>query len=236
MQPIYRYFVQPQLNLLNNTVYGYELLIKQLTLDGWRLPESFAAISPQVTSDLLIATTKILGLKVRYCAVNISREQLVDTTVANAIIQSQVQLYPAKLVVELTEERSPKSYPDTMLIPHLRGFIEHGMQISLDDVGTGINDFKSIQEILPLASELKFALQNFRSDIKDPKIQQKLHFWRAISSEYGLRLILEGIEDAEDDQLSSHFDINLRQGYYYGKPRLLRLPGDPVDFEYPATN
>lgn len=29
MEPIYRYFVQPQLNLLNNTVYGYELLIKQ---------------------------------------------------------------------------------------------------------------------------------------------------------------------------------------------------------------
>ena len=40
-----------------------------------------------------------------------------DTTVAKAIIQSQVQLYPAKLVVELTEERSPKDYPDTMLIP-----------------------------------------------------------------------------------------------------------------------
>lgn len=34
MEPIYRYFVQPQLNLLNNTVYGYELLIKQLTPDG----------------------------------------------------------------------------------------------------------------------------------------------------------------------------------------------------------
>ena len=227
MEPIYRYFVQPQLNLLNNTVYGYELLIKQLTPDGWRLPESFAAISSKTTSDLLIATTKILALKVRYCAVNISREQLMDTTVA------KVQLYPAKLVVELTEERGPKQYPDTQLIPHLRGFIEHGMQLSLDDVGTGINDFKSIQEILPLASELKFALQNFRSDMKDPKIQQKLHFWRAISSEYGLRLILEGIEDEDDDRLSSHFDINLRQGYYYGKPQLLRLPGDPINFELP---
>lgn len=233
MEPIYRYFVQPQLNLLNNTVYGYELLIKQLTPDGWRLPESFAAISSKTTSDLLIATTKILALKVRYCAVNISREQLMDTTVAKAIIQSQVQLYPAKLVVELTEERGPKQYPDTQLIPHLRGFIEHGMQLSLDDVGTGINDFKSIQEILPLASELKFALQNFRSDMKDPKIQQKLHFWRAISSEYGLRLILEGIEDEDDDRLSSHFDINLRQGSYYGKPQLLRLPGDPINFELP---
>ncbi|APU72367.1 diguanylate cyclase [Companilactobacillus crustorum] len=229
MKPVYRYFVQPQLDIRTQTIFGYELLIKQLTPEGWRLPESFSAIDSSTMSKLLVATTKILGLKVQYCSVNVSREQLVDTTVAQAIIQSQTQLYPAKLVVELTEENSPSKYSDTNLIPHLRSFIEHGMQVSLDDVGTGINDFKSIQEFLPLASEIKFALQNFRTGIKDPKIQQKLHFWHAISREYGLRLILEGIEDQDDAELSSSFDINLRQGYYYGKPQLLRLPGDPVN-------
>lgn len=229
MKTIYRYFVQPQLDISTQTVFGYELLIKQLTPEGWRLPESFTDIDSHTMSELLVATTKILGLKVQYCSVNVSREQLMDTTVAKAIIQSQTQLYPAKLVVELTEENGPCKYPDTKLIPYLRSFIEHGMQISLDDVGTGINDFKSIQEFLPLASEIKFALQNFRTGIKDPKIQQKLHFWHAISQEYGLRLILEGIEDADDAKLSGSFNINLRQGYYYGKPQLLRLPGDPVD-------
>lgn len=231
MQPIYRYFVQPQLDIQTRTIFGYELLMKQLTPAGWRLPESFAAVDPQVMSELLVATTKILGLKVQYCSVNVNREQLINTTVAKAIIQSQTQLYPAKLVVELTEEPSPRSFVDTEFIPHLRHFIEHGMQISLDDVGTGINDFRSIQELLPLASEIKFALQNFRSDFKDPNIQQKLHFWHAISNEYGLRLILEGIEDADDAAMSSDFNINLRQGYYYGKPQLLRLPGDPLEFE-----
>lgn len=230
MKPIYRYFVQPQLDVQTQTVFGYELLIKQLTPDGWRLPKSFTSIDPKTVSELLIATTKILGLKVQYCAVNINREQLMDTTMGKAIIQSQTQLYQAKLVVELTEENGPIRYPDTSLIPYLRKFIEHGMQISLDDVGTGVNDFRSIQEILPLASEIKFALQNFRTGIKDPMIQQKLHFWHAISQEYGLRMILEGVEDSEDDQLSRSFDINLRQGYYYGKPQLLRLPDDPVDF------
>lgn len=232
MKPIYRYFVQPQLDGKTKTVFGYELLIKELTPEGWRLPESFTAIDPQVISDLLLETTRILGIKVQYCSVNISREQLMDTTVGKAIIQSQKQLYPAKLVVELTEERGPECYPDTRLIPYLRRFIEYGMQISLDDVGTGINDFKSIQEFLPLASEIKFALQNFKTGLKDPKIQQKLHFWHAISEEYGLRMILEGIEDADDAKMSKDFNISLRQGYYYGKPKLLRLPGDPVDFGF----
>lgn len=230
MKPIYRYFVQPQLDGRTKTIYGYELLIKQLTPEGWRLPESFASIDSKTMSELLVATTKILGLKVQYCSVNVSREQLMDTTIAKAIIQSQTQLYPAKLVVELTEENGPRKYSDTGLIPYLRNFVEHGMQVSLDDVGTGINDFKSIQEILPLASEIKFALQNFKTGIQDPKIQQKLHFWHAISHEYGLRLILEGIENSDDAKLSNSFNIDLRQGYYYGKPQLLRLPGDPVDF------
>lgn len=230
MEPVYRYFVQPQLDVRTHTIFGYELLIKQLTEEGWRLPESFASINSVTMSKLLTATTKILGLKVQYCSVNVSREQLMDTTVAKAIVQSQKQLYPAKLVVELTEEKGPRCYPDTKLIPYLRNFIEHGMQISLDDVGTGINDFRGIQEFLPLASEIKFALQNFKTGFQDPKIQQKLHFWHAISEEYGLRLILEGIEDIEDAQMSNDFNINLRQGYYYGKPQLLRLPGDPVDF------
>lgn len=229
-QTTYRYFVQPQLDVRTKTIYGYELLIKELTQQGWRVPSDFAKIDPKIVADLLVATTKILGLKVQYCAVNVSREQSLDTKIAKAIILSQRQLYPAKLVVELTEEAGPGCYYNTAIIPHLRHFIEQGMQVSLDDVGTGINDFKNIQELLPLTSELKFALQNFCTGIDDPKIQQQLHFWHAISQEYGLRLVLEGIETAADDQLSNRFEIDFRQGYFYGKPQLLRLPGDPVNF------
>ncbi|WP_082137312.1 EAL domain-containing protein [Lactiplantibacillus herbarum] len=226
MKPIYRYFVQPQINAETDSIFGYELLMKQLTPDGWRLPASFADIDPQIISDLLVSTTKVLSVKVRYCSVNINRDQLMNTTIAKAIIKSQMQLYPTKLVVELTEEDSPQKYSVEDLIPHLKEFLSKGMQISLDDVGTGDNYFNSIQELLPFVSELKFALQNFNSEFKDPKIQQQIHFWRAISLEYGLRLVLEGVEDQNDDQLSADFGINLRQGYYFSKPQLLRLPED----------
>ncbi len=226
MDKIYRYFVQPQIDVKTNTIFGYELLIKQLTPEGWRLPKSFSEISTETTSKLLIATTKILGLKVDYCSVNVNREQLVDTRMEDAIIQSQLQLFPTKVVVELTEEKGPKKYSDAFLIPHLRKFMEHGMQISLDDVGTDDNSLEAIRCFLPMASELKFALQNFNSQNEDPDLQKKLIMWQGISQEYGQRLILEGIEDDEDAKMSSDLGINLRQGYYYGKPELLSLPGD----------
>ncbi|MFC6165595.1 EAL domain-containing protein [Lactiplantibacillus dongliensis] len=226
MKPIYRYFVQPQINTATKTIFGYELLMKQLTRDGWRLPESFAAIDPQIIADLLIATTKVLSVKVRYCSVNVSREQLMTTPIAHALIKSQEQLYPTKLVIELTEEDAPKKYPVADIVPQLKRFLKYGMQLSLDDVGTGDNYFTEIQDLLPFVSEIKFALQNFNQQFKDPNIQQKIHFWHAISIEYGIRLVLEGIEDHADNQLSKELGIKFKQGYYFSRPQLLSLPGD----------
>ncbi|WP_125589573.1 EAL domain-containing protein [Companilactobacillus jidongensis] len=226
MQPFYRYFVQPQIDTKTNSVIGYELLMKELTSEGWSLPESFSAIDPQVTADLLIQTTKVLSLKVRRLSVNISREQLMTTSIAKAIIQSQQQLYPTKLVVELTEDDSPQCYSFEEILTQLKGFLDNGIQISLDDVGTGVNHFNNIKQLLPFASELKFALQNFTDQFVDPLIQSKLHFWHAMSKEYGLRLVLEGIEDKADSQLSEKLGIHIKQGYYYSKPLLLKLPED----------
>ncbi|APX73405.1 diguanylate cyclase [Companilactobacillus allii] len=226
--PTYRYFVQPQIDAKTNTIVSYELLMKQLTSQGWRLPESFTSIDPQIIADLLVETTKVLSLKVRRCSVNINREQLMTTPIAEAIIKSQKQLYPTKLIVELTEEDGPQKYSIEDLLPRLKSFVKKGMQLSLDDVGTGNNYFHEIQELLPLASEIKFALQNFNKEFKDPKIQQKIHFWHAISIEYGLRLVLEGIEDHSDNKLSNELGIKLKQGYYFSRPQLLNLPQDSI--------
>lgn len=226
MQPIYRYFVQPQINTATDTVFGYELLIKELTPDGWRLPANFTALSSEILSGLLVATTRVLTPKVRSVSVNLNRQQLIDEQAVKAVLQSQIHLYPAKLTVELTEEICRHSSIDIPVLSHLLKFANHGMQISLDDVGTGLNDFHNVQKILPLVSEVKFALQNFDRNIEDLAIQQKLHFWHAISNEYNLRFILEGIEDDSDACYSDNLKIHLRQGYYYGKPELLKLPGD----------
>ncbi len=226
LEPFYRYFVQPQINTKTKTITGYELLMKQLTPEGWRPPVNFAAIDAQTIAELLIATTRVLALKVNYCSVNINREQLMTTPIVDAIIKSQQQLYPARLVVELTEDDGPEQYPVAEMLPLLQSLVDQGIQISLDDVGTGDNYFDDVQTLLPLVSELKFALQNFKLAFNDPKIQQKVRFWRAMSTEYGLRLVLEGVENAADNVLSQKLGIKYKQGYYFSKPQLLKLPQD----------
>lgn len=226
MKNIYRFFVQPQIGSQTKSIIGYELLLKEYTVNGWRIPESFSAIDPEIIADLLIKTTKALSTKAPRLSININRSQLMTTSISNAIVQSQKLLYPTKLIVELTEDDNSKKYSRAEIFSRLKIFWDNNIQISLDDVGSGINQFDDIQQLLPFASELKFALQNFHKRLIDPEMQTKVHFWRAMSNEYNLRLVLEGIENQDDDQLSDKMGIIFKQGYYFGRPRLLKLPND----------
>ena len=227
---MYRFFIQPQLDKVNNSLIGYELLMKKKTAEGWRPPANFSDVPSHTMASLLIATTKLLSLKIGSVSVNINRNQLMDKEVRDALIEAQSILRPLRLVVELTEDTPDQDWPNSELVPLIKEFINYGMDFSLDDCGTGVNQLDNIQELVPLASEIKFAIQNFGEKLRDPDIEKKVIFWRDFSNKNNLRFILEGIEDDHDDALADSLKIDLRQGYFYGKPRLLKLKPDDNKF------
>lgn len=227
---MYRFFIQPQLDKVNNSLIGYELLMKKKTPEGWRPPANFSDVPSHTMASLLIATTKLLSLKIGSVSVNINRNQLMDKEVRDDIIEAQRILRPLRLVVELTEDVPDKPWPNSELIPLIKDFIDYGMDFSLDDCGTGVNQLDQIQDMVPLASEIKFAIQNFGEKLRDPDIEDKVIFWRDFCKKNNLRFILEGIEDENDDALADSLKIDLRQGYFYGKPRLLKLKPDDNKF------
>ncbi|MHC6119919.1 EAL domain-containing protein [Companilactobacillus sp. FL22-3] len=226
---MYRFFIQPQIDKINNSLIGYELLLKQKTDDGWRPPANFSDVSSHTLASVLISTTKLLSLKIGSVSVNINRNQLMEKEVRDAIIEAQSILRPLRVVVELTEDVPNKPWSNSELIPLIQEFINYGMDFSLDDCGTGVNQLEQITELVPLASEIKFAIQNFGEKLRDSEIEQKVVFWRNFSQQHKLRFILEGIEDEQDDSLADSLKIDLRQGYFYGKPHLLKLENDNFD-------
>src|SRR5699024_2471940 len=96
-------------------------------------------------------------------------------------------LRPLRLVVELTEDVPDKPWPNSELIPLIKDFIDYGMDFSLDDCGTGVNQLDQIQDMVPLASEIKFAIQNFGEKLRDPDIEDKVIFWRDFCKKNNLR-------------------------------------------------
>ncbi|KRM12815.1 EAL domain-containing protein [Paucilactobacillus suebicus] len=220
---MYRYFIQPQLNKINKSVVGYELLIRQQVGSRWVLPEHFSDIPIDIMVNTLLKTTSTLSLKVKTISVNLNRRQILDPLIDDALIRCQQQIQPLKLVIEVTEEPGDEQITSLELLGMLSRFWEHGMEISLDDVGSGNNHYEQIKNFLPIASELKFALQNFDEGIENMIIQDHIKRWQKIAANNRSRFMVEGIETSDDEEIASSLGIKYCQGYYYGKPHLLRL-------------
>ncbi|WP_407887484.1 EAL domain-containing protein [Levilactobacillus sp. N40-8-2] len=223
---MYRYFLQPQLDALNNSLIGYELLIRQRVDDKWILPHNFESIPIDIQADLITRTAKRLMLKIGSVSFNVNQSQFIEPTIAQAIIKAQIQIYPVNLVLEVTEEVTDKQVSNQQIIDQVHYFDEHGIQLSLDDIGTGVNTYDHLKPILSFASEIKFAMQNFRQEGRESEIPEGLKFWKAIADQYKLRLILEGVENQEESDMADDMEIDLRQGWFYGKPHLFKLAGD----------
>ncbi|KRK97411.1 C-di-GMP-specific phosphodiesterase [Secundilactobacillus odoratitofui DSM 19909 = JCM 15043] len=220
---MYRYFIQPQLNKFTNSLVGYEMLIRKYDDQHWKLPQNFAAISVDEQVNLLKQTANRLGLKVGSISFNLNRSQFIDDHMAEALIQAQHELYPVKLIIEVTEEESDQLVPEEALVAQAKQYAEKGVQISLDDVGSGFNTYNNIKPLLPYADEIKFAMQNFRRETREGEIVDQLQFWKEVASRYRIRMVVEGTETAEEDELLNKLDISYRQGYFYGKPHLVKL-------------
>ncbi len=219
---MYQYFVQPQVDRYRNSVVGYETLIREQCADGhWQLPADFEAIPFETQLLLLQNVVATVGRKVHYISVNLNRAQFTDPATINALIKFQQKAHPVRLVAELTEEVliTPQSSQEVLASAELLSL--SGVQLSLDDVGTGENQLGRIQPLLPYTTEIKFAIQNFRHEGNEALIPAKLYEWNAIAKSYDLRLIVEGIETPQDEELLDRLNITLRQGYFYGKPHLV---------------
>lgn len=103
----------------------------------------------------------------------------------------------------------------------MKKFVASGIEVSLDDVDSGSNTEQQVQALIPLASEIKFALQNFDKSVYHPDMQQRVIFWRDFAKEHKVRFVLEGIEDKQIDKFIDTFNVDVRQGYFYEKPHLV---------------
>ncbi|MCH5462016.1 EAL domain-containing protein [Lactobacillus sp. LC28-10] len=222
---MYRYFIQPQLNKFTNSLIGYEMLIRKYDDEHWRLPQNFAAIPVDEQIDLLKKTAHRIGLKVGSISFNLNRRRFIDPHMEEALIGVQSEIFPVKLIIEVTEEESDlqEQVPDEKIALSAKRYAGKGVQISLDDVGSGCNTYEHIKPLLAYANEIKFAMQNFRNENKESKIVSQLKFWKMIADKYQIRLVVEGTETEEEDQLLDDLDLPYRQGYFYGRPHLVKL-------------
>lgn len=221
-------YYQPQIYTHNNTIAGFEALIRW-EKDGKIIsPGQFLPVAAQ--SDLIVEIGEMvmekamrfakklddMGYKFGKISINVDNRQLQKKNLLK-IIQEKLKETGCKeslIEFEITEGFIMKNVEGSIsLLESLRNM---GIDIAMDDFGTGYSSLSYIK-YLPIDT-LKID-QSFVRDI--PKSKKDVAIIKtivALGKGLGLRILAEGVETEEQKEFMVKNFYPIIQGYYYGKP------------------
>jgi diguanylate cyclase (GGDEF)-like protein len=220
---------QPKLDMRTGRVVGAEALIRwQHPMRGVLPPSEFLHLAEQngLMSAVLIEVLdqalpdcrewRAQGHDVRV-AVNLSVSNLLDTAL-HTTIHDRLRahgLSPRALVLEITEDvlmTDPNGA--RLVLEQLRAL---GINLSLDDYGTGYNSLAYLQA-LPI-DELKVDRSFVTGIATNPKSRAIVEATVALGRSLGLDLVAEGIETEADWLELEILGVDMAQGYWLSRPQ-----------------
>jgi EAL domain-containing protein (putative c-di-GMP-specific phosphodiesterase class I) len=225
---------QPKADLRTGRISGVEALARwRHPVEGLRSPEVFLGEMEQAGL-MPMFTARVLDLALADCArwhragaslavsVNVPASMIVDRGLVDLVRHALGRhgLPASALVVEVTEDGLITAREQARRT--LTGLREHGVQVSLDDYGTGFCSLAYLRE-LP-ADEVKLD-QTFLRDIdRDASAAEIVRSTVALAHALHLRIVAEGVETQRSWASLATWQCDEVQGYFVSRP----LPGDRV--------
>ena len=218
---------QPQYDTEDHKLYGFEVLLRMKTENGLVFPKNFLDIAKSsgqihnvdtwVINNALVEAKELLkkdpNLKI---AINISSDHIanknvVDDTI-NALANSEIQ--PAQFSIELTE---------TSFIRHEEETIKNLNKFKLMGCGISIDNFGAEQSSLRLLTKLPIdTIKISKAFIETVDfVDETKKFIDAITTlghSLNCTIIAEGIERQDQLAVIRDTDVDVIQGYLWGKP------------------
>ncbi|MGF1690876.1 EAL domain-containing protein [Photobacterium kagoshimensis] len=229
-------YYQPIVDVSTNSLYGCEMLARwKRNGQGLISPMEFIPyveksgqilpITEQLIEKAIADVSKLnWGDTQQVISVNIVPDQLEHVEVlANSLaILDQSPLLPSQLAFEVTErKRFTNLAMASQVIEALR---LQGIDVKLDDAGTGYGGFSYIQQldIRSIKIDKMFVETIGTADLKLSLLDSIIAFGR----EAKMEMIAEGVETEEQSQYLAKHGVTLQQGFYFGRPMPFR------DFAY----
>ncbi|MGY1688690.1 putative bifunctional diguanylate cyclase/phosphodiesterase [Geodermatophilus sp. SYSU D01105] len=238
-----RLFYQPIVSLSDETLLGYEALIRwQHPTRGLLPPGAFldAAENNRLTSRLgawvlrqacLDAAGWPAGLRVH---VNVSARHLAEPGFADLVAEALAEsgLPPERLELEITE--STALFAAEATLQAVSEVTDAGVTLALDDFGTGYSAITALHR-LPIHT-VKIDRSFVADVVTEPSTAALVQGLVQLGLGMGLQVIAEGIEDLEQAQWLREHGCGMAQGYAFGRPAPLPShPDDPEDVELTGT-
>jgi EAL domain-containing protein (putative c-di-GMP-specific phosphodiesterase class I)/CHASE2 domain-containing sensor protein len=152
-------------------------------------------------------------------SVNLSGRLLGDKALVGriAILLERHRLNPGLLTLELTETAAIAGSGEALdMLTQLR---ELGVNISIDDYGTGLSTLDYLKRIP--AAEIKIDQTFVRGMIENRSERLMVSSTIALAHSLGRRIVAEGVETREALELLAEMECDIAQGYITGRPMSL---------------
>ncbi len=148
--------------------------------------------------------------------VNLSVIQLLQNNVVETIsdIIDVTGVKPENLVLEVTESLAINDMNRMKKI--IKSIKELGVKIALDDFGTG---YSSLNYIKQMDLDIIKVDRTFIKDISDDDYAQAfIKLITELSDKLKVKVCVEGVEEKEQLDILKDLQVDMIQGYYFGKP------------------
>lgn len=216
---------QPILHLASGKVYGYEALTRgpqgsqlESPLELFQVAKDHGLLTQleAICLESAVRNAKDLPPECRLF-VNVIPSYLghehFEVSEVMTLLKSG-EIPPERFVLELTE--SVPLPDDAILTPVLQEFREVGIQVALDDYGSGFANLESLVAIRPHILKIDRAL--IWGIAEDPLKQEILRAMKAITASYGGLVLAEGVEKIEELRILQEVGIEYGQGYFFARP------------------
>lgn len=222
---------QPKVDARSGAFVGIESLVRwRHPTHGTVFPDQFIGVAED--NELIDGLTRLVltnaladgaelvrrGVDLRV-AVNVSMDNLTTFSFADFVIGAIArQGFPAdKLILEVTESRLMRDRLAPLdILARLR--LKH-VSLSIDDFGTGGSSLVQLRDV-PF-DELKIDRSFIHGAHSDATSRAIVEGSVAMARRLGIKVVAEGVEDADDWRFVRHVGIDIVQGYFVAKPMAL---------------
>ena len=218
---------QPLVDARNHRAIGVEALARWHDPElGWVPPATFipmaenlgliAELGGQVFDQTLaLGRTLIEAGHDLALAVNLSKRQLFLANSVERLLRAAeaAGVAPGRVMLEVTESvaMSDVDFADT----RLRALHAAGFKLAVDDFGVGYSSLSQLHE-MPV-DELKIDI-SFTRRAREAQGARLIQAIAGMARALHLRIVAEGVEDAETADILTELGIHALQGYHFGKP------------------
>lgn len=214
-----------QITNRNKEIIKYEALVRIVEFDGGEknilMPDDFLEISMQsglyvdITKEMLRQSLTFFASRDEKVSVNFLPNDFFNPVIMDSLM-SGINMFdsPEKVVVEITEQEGVEDFDRLIIV--VEKLRRLGVQIAIDDFGSGYANYAHILKIRPDYLKIDGSLiQNILTD-EESKILVKsiVNF----AQELGITTVAEYVENEEIFELLKAYGVDEFQGYYFGRP------------------